>query len=57
MVSISSSLIFTKAFAYVRAFSDSSIDRLACFEYTSGPEADSIREYYIKVFKEDIILV
>ena len=31
-------------------------DRLACFEYTSGPPADGIRKYFIKIFKEDFDL-
>ena len=28
-------------------------DRLACFGDTSGPQADRIRKYFIKIFKED----
>ena len=31
-------------------------DELACFGYTSGPEADRIRKYFIKLFKEDFHL-
>ena len=27
-------------------------DGLACFGYTSGPQADRIRKYFIKIFKE-----
>ena len=32
-------------------------DGLACFGYTSGPQADRIRKDFIKIFKEDLILV
>ena len=28
-------------------------DGLACFRYTSGPQADRIRKDFIKIFKED----
>ena len=28
-------------------------DGLACFEYTSGPQVDRIRKYFIKILKED----
>ena len=28
-------------------------DRLVCFGDTSGPQADRIRKYFIKIFKED----
>ena len=28
-------------------------DGLACSEYTSGPQADRIRKYFINIFKED----
>ena len=31
-------------------------DRLACFRYTSGPQADRIRKDFIKIFKEDFDL-
>ena len=29
---------------------------LACFGYTSGPQADRIRKHFIKIFKEDFDL-
>ena len=29
---------------------------LACFEYTSGPQADTIRKDFIKTFQEDFDL-
>ena len=29
------------------------VDELACFGYTSGPQADRIRKDFIKIFKED----
>ena len=28
-------------------------ERLACFGYTSGPQADGIRKDFIKIFRED----
>ena len=31
-------------------------DGLACFRYTSGPQADRIRKDFIKIFKEDFDL-
>ena len=31
-------------------------DRLACFGYTSGPQADRIRKGFVKIFKEDFDL-
>ena len=31
-------------------------DGLACFGYTSGPQADRIRKDFIKIFKEDFDL-
>ena len=31
-------------------------DGLACFGYTSGPQADRIRKDFIKIFKEDFNL-
>ena len=31
-------------------------DGLVCFGYTSGPQADRIKKYFIKIFKEDFDL-
>ena len=28
-------------------------ERLACFGYTSGPQADGIRKDFLKIFRED----